>query len=870
MKSGMIWVAVGSVLALAACRVCPGELIRKEIVVVPGGRGGTDPVQPPASPFTLRYQQMGLQGGLPVLVSAVPRTLPVTLSLWIGAGTDDESPSARGASHLAMRLMRSASVDPVASAAQDRILAVGGQVQTTAYRRWSVVQVRAPQDHLTEALAVLRPYLSPPAVDDPAVKEQQGALEDQADRWWADRQAVGSHRLGSLLMDPQHPPLYPEPSALQDLDADVVTQHLKSAWTVHRMVLGVSADEKALAKLSGLPAPSAKEAATEVAAVVDQGKTPAVDVIRVSGCSDTDPTGQTALVLAGLRLPAMGEDSGAAAQVLATVLASRVPGSARFELAPTAGVQEVNASVQLYPEATLLGLSLTVEPGSEVRAARNLATLLALALTWPPDDVLMGHGAGRVASGWVQGLQDPFRAPGLLARHRLLVGEEPTLEDHLAAVMEVDREQAARVTDELGWADTAFVVVPAPAHGDQTGVVGADRLAQEVAQTFTDFQKQVDGAHQACQSDDHLARHQVGGMDVAAYRTAATGSVTVTGLVSAGSLADPPGREGTAKMLSVLMGRALQRAVDASPSLDPSFVTSGALLGPDHVGVTLSVPPARVEQAVLAVRTALTRPAMDVASFEDARQYCLASGSGASEEETMGWALGAVLGLQDAVDPDGDASSLSILTRDSVTGFLAAALERGGVLALAGGLDPGPQCTLGSMALYTSWPLRAAPDKLQDLSPGLASTAPVMHVLTDGSQSTIVAAVTAAGIDDEGRWEAEAMARYMDGSSGFLARQLVQEQGLATRTSATYWGTQGWGLIAITVEAPATNVEAVQAQLPLVLASAAQAQSSDDRMDDIRKALQSQRTQDLALAQSASEILARETLFGGQMALSVP
>jgi predicted Zn-dependent peptidase len=459
-------------------------------------------------------------------------------------------------------------------------------------------------------------------------------------------------------------------------------------------------------------------------------------------------------------------------------------------------------------------------------------------------------------------MTDPFRAAGLLARHEIVMTGSVDPEDHLGAILGATGADGARIAAAIEPAHLGFVVVPAPG---LSATLSSGSIFDAASSGVDVVFETSRSASEACEPRDGIASSDVGGIRIVARRTEGSGAVAVTGLVAAGALAESPAASGTSKLLSVLMARSLDGAVNSSPALDPAFVRTGSVYAADHVGVFVEAPPEALVAAVLAVRSALLAPAMDVDSFESARQLCIAESGMAPpiEVQALRDAYGSILALGSSLDPEGSVSTLGGLTRQSVMQFHSAALKRGAVISVAGEVDPLKGCHACSVAVLAPLAPDAQPATLASPSPVVPVPAGTTVVQGPGSDAVIVIAYPVEGISHESRWAIEALAKLLDGPSGILTREIVVERALAQKCSASYWGTEQFGIVTLTVRAPATNVLAVVNILPVVVGEAIGEPPTDEQMQAVRAALLSVRAHDLALPGPASKTLALEVLLAG-------
>ncbi len=833
--------------------------MRKQIVLMPAAAGALSAGGSLAPVVSLRYDRLKLGPGLGALVSPVPAQLPATFALFVRAGSDHELVGEAGASHLARLALLDPSTSPVASAALQEIRDAGGTFEARTCRGLTLVKVEVPGHMLSRAISVLDPFVSPPRIPEDALDRAKVAAHKEADAWWADPAGVASHVLVSLLLGTPSEGLFPDPAQVMAPSAETVDGYVARTFVGEAMVLGAAVSDEDLGVLSSLAAPALGDVAPTPASASGQ-KWPAVQVLETASSSDADHAPATASVSVGMALPGLGEQGGICGQVLASALASDVPGTVRDALSRSPGVLGSTARVELLPEATLLVFDAEVVPGQEAGTASLMVTSLALGLIEPPRDPVLGHAAGRIASGWVAGLQDPFMAPELLASHELVAGASLPAEDHLAAIMQTGAAAAASLCAGLDGRRMALVVVPSS--GLSAGSLSAD-VRSAVLSGLDGLDQARSSARVSCAPAGGTSSSEAGGVHVLASVTPALGSVAVTGVLGVGSLADPPGREGTTRLLAQLMARELGRGVEASPALDASFVRTSAFYMPDHVGVTLLVPAGREDQALMVVRRALLDPAMDVTTFELARQQCMATGPLFVQptSQALRAALGALLGQAGPLDPEGDVSSLGILTRDGVAAFHAAALAQGAAIAIGGEVDPETACVAGALAVHAAPRLHAEPALLAQPSPGSSWATATVDLDAGGQEVLVVGALLAPGLGDPGSARAEALSMWLDGPDGPLAEVLVSGRALASQISASYWATGSWGAIVLSAVAPATNADDILLELFVIATGIEKHPPSPEKMEKLEALVATRRASDLALPWTASRVLALSCLF---------
>ena len=829
------WHAVILSLLLASCRPCAPLEMRRDIQLafMPGG---------PVPDLHLGYTRIELGGGLRALVAPTADGAPFTLSLWIRAGTDDEASGESGASHLARLSLLDPATCPEAAGASQRIHAAGGQVEARTTRRYTVVTVHAPAGRISEAIEVLGPFLRPPALPGEALVHARKALRHEADGSWASPRALEADAIHSLMLGPSPgSSLYPAVADADATDAGAVHAYMKRTYTQGRMVLGASMPV-------GLSASLGKLAHPHKGAGPSGTGYPGPGGIVVRALEPPDTTGDDArsLVVAGIVLPALGTQAGAASHLVARWLAEPGTGTVLESLGEMGKLfQGLEVEVEATADGNLVTVGGAVEPGNEVEAVQAIALALARASLLPPTPSSLERAAIAAAAAWARDVEDPLAAPSRLAAHEHLCAGSPTPEDHILGLFDVGEDEAGAILRRvIEDGSIGFVIVPARAEGhDPPRPIDTVAAEAEARSAIGRMLVMADGP---CQPG------------LVAIRTPGS-TVAISGLLGSGSLNETPGREGTAKLLSLMLARRLERAVRESPGLDPAFVTASSVYSPDHVGVHLVVPADRWREGLLAVRSALLAPGLDASSFEEARQKCIATAHLPDDGSTLSMrsAMASILGLGHGYDPEGSVASLGTTSAAEVSSFHLAALEAGLAVALAGDLDPDDACPAASIAFALSRPAGSAATLV---APTPVVAAPSQMVV-EGPGSTVFVTVAWAipGASSADAFPLLALAEIL----GHRLRSIVAAKGLASLIDVEIWTARDFGILAVRAEAPAPNAAALRAAVSSAASSLEDSPPSVEELEGARERILADRAQALALPATAARLLALEELRAG-------
>ncbi len=850
----------------ASCGPCPRSVIERRILLEFGASPGESADGPPAPPpFVVDYQRLDLHGRLPAVVKTMPGGVPVTLSLWIRAGSDEEMDGEAGASHLARLALVDPATDPGASAALAEVRAAGGSFEARTSRRYTVITVRAPAKRLEAALRTLHPFVSPPAMQAGAVDRARTAAAREADSWWGSREERASDAVRSLLLGSgPSAALYPDLGLLAATGRPDVEAFVSRTYVSGGIVLGAGLPKGGEAALSTLPSPR-DSAGTPAAAeaVPSQAAAPAGTAIAVRVLGPPEPTpaggqGEGAavapVVAAGVLLPSMAGDSGAAARIAAEWLASDGPGTLTDHVSSCPDlVARPRVVVDLDPGGTMVTVIALVRPGSEARVAAAAASGLAIAATLPPGLPALKDASHAVTTSWMLGLQDPFAAAALLAGHAILAPAGPDPEEHLASLYGSGPAGAHDLLAGLsaGLAPAFAVALPPQADGGS----GGDSL------------EEVTRAALECGASGPYAQAMgPAGARVAAFETAGKGRVAVAAYVAAGTLAEPEGREGTSRLLSLLLGRKLDDSLREVPGLDPDLVESSVVHEADRTGVIVEVPASRWREALDAALSALLHPALDdPAAFEAERQRCLALASADLDPGTLGlWmAVATLLGMQGEPHPEGTAGSLGTLSGPWLADFHAAASASGVAFAIAGDVDGREACRAAALSLHP-WAASIDPGGPVSMleSPSPVVPPPKGFARQDrgsGTTASVAMAWAAPGDGDPDLLASMLLSEVLDER---LREAVMEKKGLAIWIGSSSWATAGWGVLAVRAKAPSPNLAAIEKAVIAAIQSLQEDPPSAPELAEARERLLESRAEALALPGTAGPLLADALLSG--------
>jgi predicted Zn-dependent peptidase len=126
-----------------------------------------------------KYVLSELDAGERVISERVPSVRSVSLGLWIGAGSRDETDAKAGASHFIEHLLFKGSSRYTAQEIAEIFDGLGGELNAATSREHTVVYARVPDRHLETAVDVMSDMVFAPTFDD-VDSEREVVLEEIA------------------------------------------------------------------------------------------------------------------------------------------------------------------------------------------------------------------------------------------------------------------------------------------------------------------------------------------------------------------------------------------------------------------------------------------------------------------------------------------------------------------------------------------------------------------------------------------------------------------------------------------------------------------------------------------------------------------
>jgi predicted Zn-dependent peptidase len=213
----------------------------------PGGVGRTgtavrSAVPVPGTPLLHAVQRTDLPGGLRVLTEAMPAVRSVSLGIWVGTGSRDESPPEAGAAHYLEHLLFKGTRRRSAAAIAEAFDSVGGELNAFTAKEHTCFYAHVLDTDLPMALEVLADVVTDAVLDPAHVElERNVVLEEIAIRDDDPEDLLGE--LFDEMLFGDHPlgrPIVGSEESVRAMDRTVLDAFWRGRYTTPRMVVAAA------------------------------------------------------------------------------------------------------------------------------------------------------------------------------------------------------------------------------------------------------------------------------------------------------------------------------------------------------------------------------------------------------------------------------------------------------------------------------------------------------------------------------------------------------------------------------------------------------------------------------------------------------
>jgi predicted Zn-dependent peptidase len=416
-----------------------------------------------------------LPGGLRVVSEPVPGVRSVSLGIWIGIGSRDETPEQAGAAHYLEHLLFKGTSRRTAAGIAEEVDAVGGELNAFTAKEHTCYYAQVLDADLPLAVDVLADVVTDASLAPADVEVERGVvLEEIAMRDDDPEDLLGELFDEALFGD--HPlgrPVIGSEESIRRMQRGTLLDFWRGQYTTPRMVVAAAGNlehERIVDLVAVALEEAGRRAGPDAAPVTPRASAPVRPRVGPHLVLRSEDTEQAHLMLG---VPGMSrhDPRRTALTVLNTALGGG-PSSRLFQqVREQRGLAySVYSAVTRYADAGSLGVYAGCAPerldevAAVVRAV--LAEVAADGLT--PAEVVRAQG--NLRGGLVLGLEDTPSRMNRLGRSELDHGRQRTVAESLERIAAVTPEQVAAVARELlAEPLTAAVVGPYDTEADLPG-----------------------------------------------------------------------------------------------------------------------------------------------------------------------------------------------------------------------------------------------------------------------------------------------------------------------------------------------------------------------------------------------------------------
>ena len=437
-----------------------------------GGRARTRTLA--ADPLGGVVRRTVLPGGLRVITEAVPAMRSVSIGVWVGVGSRDESPRQAGASHFLEHLLFKGTERRSALDISAAIEAVGGETNAFTTKEYTCYYARVLDDDLPLAVDVLGDLVTGSVLAAEDVETERGVILEEI--------AMTDDEPGDLVHDlfagavyGTHPLGRPVAGTVDTISAMTrrqIADYYRRHYTAPSIVVAAAGnlDHTAVTRLvrkafgGGL-------LADESHATVANRATPTARAPRERLSVDAKDTEQAHLVL-GCRAYQRSDDRRFALGVLNNSLGGGMSSRLFQEIREKRGLAySVYSFNTHFSDSGLFGVYAGCAPGKAdevlALAVEQLAAVAASGLT----DAEVARGKGMLKGSLVLGLEDTGSRMTRLGKGELLYGDLLSVDEILSRIDAVTVDAVREIATDLLTRPMSLAVVGPFADHDFTAAL---------------------------------------------------------------------------------------------------------------------------------------------------------------------------------------------------------------------------------------------------------------------------------------------------------------------------------------------------------------------------------------------------------------
>ncbi len=398
-----------------------------------------------------------LESGIRLVTESMPDVASLSVGVWVGTGSRDETPRQSGISHFLEHLLFKGTPERTARQIAEEVDAVGGDMNAYTTKEYTAFYVRALAEHVELGLDILGDILCRPALRPEEVDAERLVILEEV-LMHRDEPADVVQEQFAAAMFPGHPlgrEVLGEPEIVRKVTVPAIRSFFEAHYRPGNMVIAAAGDLDHERLAQGIEARFA-------------GRNGGVPPVRKAPTGKTIPlvvesrdTEQAQLVL-GVRAPDRHSPERFTLAVLNHVLGGGLSSRLFQEIRETRGLAySIGSDRSAYDDAGLLAVSVGTAPEHAHEVLELLHTeldrLAAAGITSRELEVAKGH----LRADLLLSLEDSGARMSRIGAGLLLFGTVLSVEDLLARIAAISVDDVRAVAERvLAGARTLAVVGP--------------------------------------------------------------------------------------------------------------------------------------------------------------------------------------------------------------------------------------------------------------------------------------------------------------------------------------------------------------------------------------------------------------------------
>jgi len=397
-----------------------------------------------------------LPGGVRVFTESMPGVRSTSIGAWVGVGSRDEQGGHHGSTHFLEHLLFKGTARRDAMEIASAFDRVGGEANAATAKEHTCYHARILDSDLPMAVDVLLDMVTSALLDAEAFEIERGVILEELAMTEDDPHEVAHEAFSAAVFgdNPLARPIGGTPTTIRRVPRDAVWEHYRAQYRPDTLVVTAagSVDHDALITLveQALDRGGWDSRAHDDEPVPRRATSPVLGLPGAGEPVRLVRTVEQAQVMTGCVGIRATDERRHALSVLNVVLGGGMSSRLFQEIRERRGLAYATYSFASgHAETGSFGLYAGCAPGNAAEVAGLLDAEWARLAAGGITDAELVRARGQLSGGLVLGLEDPSSRMARLGRAELVTGELPTVDEMLARIAAVTRDQVADLAADL-------------------------------------------------------------------------------------------------------------------------------------------------------------------------------------------------------------------------------------------------------------------------------------------------------------------------------------------------------------------------------------------------------------------------------------